>query len=324
MKVSVLMSVYNGEKYLGQAIESILQQTFTDYEFLILDDGSSDDSGKIIESYRRKDKRIKAFSQENVGLAESLNTLLKHSKAEYLARMDADDVSRPQRFTKQVEYLDKHEEVGVLATARFEIAPNSLPFEMRLLPTDGNEIINQLKKGINPIAHGSVMMRKQVLARLDGRPYRTRLAQDLDLWIRLSEITRISVINIPLYELRRSSNIISLRLAAISPEVHKILLRSGEIEKGELDTLNFNIKSLLDKSQKYRGDGVDAYLNGKGFFRCQQYGKGIEHFIKALRYSGRRSKALVFIGLCIMGKLGWILHLKINRNAYSGGKMSRD
>ena len=92
MKLSVLMSVYNGEKYLVEAIESILAQTFREFEFLIMDDGSKDGSREILESFVARDNRIRVFAQENAGLAESLNRLIGFSRGEYLARMDADDI----------------------------------------------------------------------------------------------------------------------------------------------------------------------------------------------------------------------------------------
>ena len=110
MKVSVIMPVYNGEKFISQAIESILNQTFVDFEFIIINDGSNDKTEKIIAKY--KDKRIKYFKfTKNKGLVYSLNFCLKKSKGEFIARMDADDISMPDRFTKQVKFLDKNESV---------------------------------------------------------------------------------------------------------------------------------------------------------------------------------------------------------------------
>jgi glycosyltransferase involved in cell wall biosynthesis len=114
-RISVVMSVYNGEKYLRQAIESILQQTYTDFEFIIIDDGSTDSSREIIQSY--DDKRIRlVINEQNIGLTKSLNKGIRLAKGEFIARMDADDISLPQRFEKQVAYLDSHPEVGVLGT----------------------------------------------------------------------------------------------------------------------------------------------------------------------------------------------------------------
>src|SRR5947207_1274318 len=108
------MSVYNGENYLAEAIDSILNQTFKDFEFIVIDDGSSDTSLKIIKKYT--DPRIKLISRKNKGLVASLNEGLAKAKGDYIARQDADDVSLPQRLKKEVEYLDAHPKVALVGS----------------------------------------------------------------------------------------------------------------------------------------------------------------------------------------------------------------
>ena len=102
-KVSVVMSAYNGERYLREAVESILNQTFNDFEFIIIDDGSTNSTGQILSSYAAQDPRIVLIrNRENIGLTKSLNKGLALARGEYIARMDADDVSLPNRFSEQV------------------------------------------------------------------------------------------------------------------------------------------------------------------------------------------------------------------------------
>ena len=114
-KVTVLMSVYNGEKHLREAIDSILNQTFGDFEFLIINDGSTDRTADILQSYQ--DSRIKIIHNEkNIGLTKSLNKGLKLAKGEYLARMDADDISYPNRLEVQYEYMEKNPNVGIVGS----------------------------------------------------------------------------------------------------------------------------------------------------------------------------------------------------------------
>ena len=108
--ISVAMSVYNGERFLAEAIESILAQTFGDFEFLIVDDGSRDSSRAIIEAYAAKDQRIRPILRENRGLIASLNQLIRESRAPVVARMDDDDISHPERFAKQMAFLDANVE----------------------------------------------------------------------------------------------------------------------------------------------------------------------------------------------------------------------
>jgi glycosyltransferase involved in cell wall biosynthesis len=119
-KLSVIMSVHNGEKYLREAIESILNQTFTDFKFIIINDGSTDNSLAIIRSY--DDKRIRILNNgTNIGLTKSLNKALKQAKGKYIARQDADDVSLPDRFEAQLKYFVQYPEVALLGTSTYII-----------------------------------------------------------------------------------------------------------------------------------------------------------------------------------------------------------
>lgn len=124
-KISVLMSAYNSEKYIAEAIESILNQTFKDFEFIIINDGSTDKTPKIIEKYAKSDKRIKFIDNEkNAGIVAALNQGLNFCRGEYIARMDSDDISLPTRFAKQVKYMDQHPECGACSTWAEKFGPN--------------------------------------------------------------------------------------------------------------------------------------------------------------------------------------------------------
>jgi glycosyltransferase involved in cell wall biosynthesis len=225
-KVTVLMSVFNGEKFLREAVESILSQTFEDFEFLIIDDGSTDDSASIISSYH--DPRIKLVTNNsNIGLSKSLNRGLKVSKGEYIVRMDADDISLPQRLEKQVEYMESEQEVAVLAT------------KIALIDSDGNrvgywnddqctstteEIIERLPKA-NCIAHPSVVMRRDIVI---DYLYNENLnnSQDYDLWLRLAaDGMRISKINEIFVLHRTHKSSITYCTNANSPNIKIILTR---------------------------------------------------------------------------------------------------
>src|SRR6266851_2185358 len=110
-KVSVLMSVYNGATHLREAVESIKAQTWEDFEFIVIDDGSTDESGSILAEYLRLDARVKIHTQNNHGLAAALNTGLDLARGKYVARMDADDISVPERLATQVSFMEAHPEV---------------------------------------------------------------------------------------------------------------------------------------------------------------------------------------------------------------------
>lgn len=114
-RVSVIMPAYNVEKYVGEAIESILNQTFPDFEFIIINDGSTDNTAKIVKEYAKKDKRIKFIdNKENRGFIARLNDCLELARGEFVAKMDSDDISLPERLAKQVEYLDNNPDIGMV------------------------------------------------------------------------------------------------------------------------------------------------------------------------------------------------------------------
>ena len=179
------MSVHNGEKYLREAVESILSQTFTDFEFLIIDDGSTDGSLRIIQSYG--DARIKlAQNASRLGLTRSLNRGIQLATGEYIARMDADDISLPERLERQADFLDQHPSCSVVAARVVMI--NEAGAEVGYWTEDretttAREIYEQMPKS-NCVAHPSVMLRATVAAQY-GYNERQQHSQDYDLWLRL-------------------------------------------------------------------------------------------------------------------------------------------
>ena len=177
MKVSVLMPAYNAEKYLGEAITSILNQTFSDFELIIIDDASTDNTAKIIKSF--DDKRVKYFrNKQNSGVTVSLNNGLKHCCGEFVARMDADDICFPTRFEKQVSKLQ--EGYDIVGTNIIFIDEKG---EKQGIRTYSNNIDSVIRME-SPLAHPSVMFRKDFLQKTGW--YRTEYnsAEDYDLWIR--------------------------------------------------------------------------------------------------------------------------------------------
>lgn len=185
-KTTVIMPVYNGERYLREAIESILTQTFTDFEFIIIDDGSTDNTWNILREYQ--DSRIQLIRNEkNIGLTKSLNKAISMSKGTYIARMDADDISYPERFDKQVNFLDQHHNIDVLGTNLVRIGPcgNILDNQPKPYPTSP-EVIGWMIYVRNCIQHPTVMLRQNVYEKTGGYDVRLAIAQDYDLWMRAS------------------------------------------------------------------------------------------------------------------------------------------
>jgi len=188
-KVTVLMSVYNGEKFLRKAVDSILNQTYKNFEFLIINDFSTDSSRDIILSYR--DPRIRLIdNQENIGLTRSLNKGLKLARGEYVARMDSDDISLPQRIEKQIEFLEQHPKVVLLGSWAEIIDQNEMIKDIWKYPTNHCFIAWKLLFG-NCLVHSAVMYRKDCILDSGGYNELTTYAQDYELWIKLSSAGEI-------------------------------------------------------------------------------------------------------------------------------------
>jgi glycosyltransferase involved in cell wall biosynthesis len=183
-KVTVLMAVYNGERFLREAIESILGQTFQDFEFLIINDGSTDDTREIVLSY--DDKRIRLVDNEhNLGLPRSLNKGLKIAEGKFIARQDADDISEPKRLSRQVAFLEAHPEVALLGTWYKEIDAQGDIIGSRELPCNYTEIRWSLLF-FCPFVHSSVMLRRSVVLGQIGIYNESSDAEDYELWSRIA------------------------------------------------------------------------------------------------------------------------------------------
>ncbi len=187
-KVSVLLPVYNAATYLREAVESILGQSFTDFEFLIINDGSTDASEEIIESYL--DSRIRYIKNEkNIGLVATLNRGIELATGEYIARMDADDISLPERFARQVAYMDQHPEVGACGTA-FQFFGDSEYISRN--PEDFRQAFTLLSNN-SSLGHPTSMIRRSVLMQHHIRyEEEYEYAADFAFWIRISQVSYLS------------------------------------------------------------------------------------------------------------------------------------
>jgi glycosyltransferase involved in cell wall biosynthesis len=204
------MSVYNGERFLREALDSVLCQTFTDFEFIVVDDGSTDRTAEILRSYG---ERLQVHTQSNQGLSRALNVGLALACGQYIARMDADDVSQPERLRRQVDYLDAHAAVGLLGTAYSEIDERGHVLRTVTMPADDAELRRTLAK-FNPFMHGSVMVRKVVIE--ESGPYDEsellrHSAEDYELWVRLAQHTQIANLSDVLMQRRLHRDALSAR-----------------------------------------------------------------------------------------------------------------
>ena len=196
--ISVVMPVYNGEKYLREAIDSILNQSFSDFEFIIVNDGSTDRTEEIVFSY--DDKRIVYIkNQENLNISKTLNKGIEIAKGKYIARMDDDDISLPTRFERQIDFLEKNKDVGVCDTWLKTFGDIEEDWAM---PVSHEEKLVSLLFH-SSIAHATVLMRKNILNGM-SQLYKDSFsaAEDYELWTRLASVTKFAGIPEVLYKYR--------------------------------------------------------------------------------------------------------------------------
>lgn len=244
-RISVIISVYNGQKYLEESIKSILDQKYDNFEFIIVNDKSTDNSLEIIKSF--DDPRIILIdNKENLGLTRSLNNALKVAQGEYIARQDDDDISLPKRLKEQLNFMEENPEIVLSGTFIYRI-------------DNAGKIIDEVHNMVNPsyqdmlkhnhIKHGSVMFKKDVICELGGYNELFRYVQDYELWIRVSRDYKISNLNKPLYKLRIHSESIGSNKIEES-RLYSVLAR--KINQKDLNPLviqeiyNNGIKSLYN------------------------------------------------------------------------------
>lgn len=244
--VSILMPVYNGRDYLRPAIDSLLAQTYRNFELLIVNDGSKDDSQEIIDSY--KDPRIVSLQQENQGVAKSLNNGLKVAKGKYVRRHDADDISTPDSLEIQIDFLENHPEYVMVCNqqafmtsngkiARNHKVPNNKFFDSKKqkdLSFDDFSVLSS-----SPVVHGTACYKRQEV--MDLGCYRTEfiVSEDNDLWLRLLEKYKIAVLNKCTYFMR---------------------LHGGSATQQHAGKIQFFRNLLIAYSEQRRNTGTDPIM----------------------------------------------------------------
>jgi len=203
--ISVVMGVYNGEDYVSDAIESILSQTYKNFEFIIINDGSTDETTKIVGDYARLDSRIKVISQPNRGLAESLNIGIDFAKGDYIARQDADDISLPSRLEKEIQVIASDNTISLVGSFFTYFNENSLKLSTTIVqpfrPID-------LRRSVtlnNPFGHGTVLMKKSIFEKHKAYTGKLGPIEDYELWSRIASSEKFGMVPEVLYLYRLNS-----------------------------------------------------------------------------------------------------------------------
>ena len=230
--ISVIMPVRNAGAYLAPAVDSVLAQTFADFELIIINDGSTDGSPEIIEEYARADSRVRAFGQAGQGLVSALNRGLAKAAGRYLARMDSDDICLPQRFQAQVEALEARSELGVVGSAVLTIDDRDEVTGQRVYP-HGSALRERLLHG-DLLCHPAIMGRTELFRQAGGYRAYYQHCEDYDLWLRLSALAELDNLTEPLLLYRVHGDSVTSRYVGpqmlgmlMAQAVHLIARRTG-------------------------------------------------------------------------------------------------
>lgn len=266
--ISVVMPVYNCEKYLREAIESILNQTYKDFEFIIINDGSTDKSPEILQEYAKKDSRIKIINQPNSGIVVALNRGLREAKGEWVFRMDADDIALPDRFECQIDMIKRKPSTVLLGGWCQQIDSQGIPLKINKYPRAHNDLVKCLENLKPFFPHPTACFPRKSVIEIGGYRERFRHSEDTDLWLRLSEIGEIACIHKVVLKLRKHpdniSNLVSGKLQQIKSIAARICYyyrKSGLPDPSVMDDNLWNI-FLENLERSLEKSGYFEMLNG--------------------------------------------------------------
>ena len=212
--ISVVMAVHNGEKYLDEAVQSIRRQTVGDFEFIIVNDGSTDGTSGILARHAAEDSRIRVLAQPKVGLSEALTRGCAAASGEFIARMDADDISLPDRFEKQVGFLRAHPQIAAVGGAS-QFLQEGVLLDAFARPPLQHRAIMAILFECNPMVHPSVLIRRHALEAVGYYRPLVDMAEDLDLWLRLGERFQIANMEDVLIHCRKHAEQTSVAKVAV-------------------------------------------------------------------------------------------------------------
>ena len=222
-KVSVVISVYNDAAFIEQSLNSLLQQTYDDFEIIVVNDGSTDDSADILQRLQQQDGRIRIIDQENQGLTRALINGYKAARGGYIARQDGDDWSHPERLEKQVAALRENSALVFIGCWAEGVTREGRILETVERPSDPETATRELRfKRQGPPAHGTIMFRRDVYEQVGGYRPQFYFSQDSDLWLRMAEVGPIGYLPEVLYRYRRDAE-------SLSSVRHDIQYEFGEI-----------------------------------------------------------------------------------------------
>jgi glycosyltransferase involved in cell wall biosynthesis len=263
--ISVLLPAYNTARYVAEAVESILAQTYADFELLIVDDGSTDDTPRILRRYAERDRRIHLVSRPNTGYVIALNEMLARSRGEFIARMDADDIAVPTRFERQMSYLADHPDCVMVGSRVLIIDPDGSPLTVMGEALTHEEIDSALMVARGQMVyHPSVIIRRQPLLEVGSYREEFETVEDLDLFLRLAEVGRIVNLEEPLLKYREHTGKVGHVRAAKQAETVQLVLEAAYHRRGRAFSREIVENKIrpVDQSERQRTWAWWALLAG--------------------------------------------------------------
>lgn len=293
VKISVLMSAYNAAQFIGEAIRSVLEQSFTDFEFIIINDGSTDDTEKVIRSFN--DPRIVFIQQENKGLAAALNLGLQKARAEYVARFDADDTCYPHRLDTQYRFMTSHPEYIITGSPADYMDHRGEYVFTNFPPARTHEAIRNIVSRECPFIHSSVMYRKDAILRSGGYNPHAHSFEDHLLWVHALQQGKGINLKEPLLKVRLNPQSVTIDERWRTKEFHRLkgeALRSGTIGEEEGREL---LRIIREQDRKPLKEGAYySLLSKKYLWNNYQPAKARQNLKHVLRRNRLHWKSYAF------------------------------
>lgn len=286
--VSIVMSAYNVENFIADSIHSILDQTYDNWEFIIIDDCSSDCTSNIIEHFSNNDPRIKLIhNKDNLGLTKSLNIGIKHANGEFIARLDADDISEPLRLEKQVNFLNTNLNIMLVGSGAHLI--DSLGHkigEMKVISRES--IIRRLMTHVNLFIHSSILIRREGIENIRCYREKFQYTQDYDLTLRLSDKYTLSNIPEPLIRWRTSETSVTMKHHSLQ-KIYADIAQEFAFERKEQGYDGYDSMDVDEKINAMLNKNYGRYQCEYGVYMAlfsKRYKEGVIDILKGIKRGG--------------------------------------
>ncbi len=215
--ITVLMPIFNGARYLSEALESVQKQTYSNLEILLINDGSTDSSAEIVEKFAQIEKRAVVVNKQNTGLIDTLNVGLNAANGRWIARLDQDDIAHPMRIERQVEAVSRYEDIVLVGSDFITLNEENLKTKRYRLPASHDRLVRRLRRLQNFFPHSSAMFRADIAVSIGGYDYSAIYNEDWDLWLRLSERGRVTSVQESLVTVRKHRSQMTRNSGSVNP-----------------------------------------------------------------------------------------------------------